>query len=103
MEREDWNLYRTRFLVRARQLTEPLIFTDLFGREQSGQGGDYLVESADGIRCITSRAVFEDIYVPISGDAGACLPPDVQKAFPVSGVDRPAARLHRVTGPRAIA
>jgi hypothetical protein len=61
----QWIVYRTRFLVRARQLTEPLIFTDAFGREQSGCPGDYLVESSDGMRRVTSRALFEDIYVPL--------------------------------------
>jgi hypothetical protein len=62
----QWTVYRTRFLVRARQLTESLVFTDALGREQSGQSGDYLVESSDGIRRITSQALFEDIYVPLT-------------------------------------
>ncbi len=62
----QWTVYRTRFLVRARQLTEPLIFTDPFGREQSGQPGDYLVESSDGLERIASQALFEDIYVPLA-------------------------------------
>jgi hypothetical protein len=61
-----WTVYRTRFLVRARQLTEPLVFTDALGREQSGAPGDYLVESSDGITRIHSRAIFEDIYVPLA-------------------------------------
>jgi hypothetical protein len=61
-----WTVYRTRFLVRAHQLTEPLVFTDALGREQSGRPGDYLVESSDGIRRITTQAIFEDIYVPLS-------------------------------------
>ena len=61
-----WTVYRTRFLVRARQLTEPLVFTDALGREQSGQPGDYLVETSEGIKRITSRALFEDIYVPLT-------------------------------------
>jgi hypothetical protein len=60
-----WTVYRTRFLVRARQLTEPLVFTDALGREQSGRPGDYLVESSDGVRRITTQAIFEDIYVPL--------------------------------------
>ena len=60
-----WTVYRTRFLVRARQLTEPLLFTDAFGREQSGLPGDYLVESSPGFRRITPRAIFEDVYVPL--------------------------------------
>ena len=65
-----WTVYRTRFLVRARQLTEPLVFTDVLGREQSGQRGDYLVETSEGIRRITSRALFEDIYVPLTPGGG---------------------------------
>jgi hypothetical protein len=62
----QWTVYRTRFLVRARQLTEPLAFTDALGREQSGRPGDYLVESSDGMKRITSQAIFEDIYVPLA-------------------------------------
>jgi hypothetical protein len=62
----QWTVYRTRFLVRARQLTEPLVFTDALGREQSGRPGDYLVESSDGIRRITTQAIFEDIYVALA-------------------------------------
>jgi hypothetical protein len=62
----QWTVYRTRFLVRARQLTEPLVFTDALGREQSGRPGDYLVESSEGIRRVTTQALFEDIYVPLA-------------------------------------
>ena len=69
-----WTVYRTRFLVHARQLSEPLVFTDALGREHSGQAGDYLVESSDGIRRITPRRLFEDIYVPVH-DTSAVLPP----------------------------
>lgn len=68
-EKSSWNTYRTRFLVRARQLTQPLIFTDSLGREHSGQPGDYVVETSDGIRRITSRFLFEDIYVPLDHDS----------------------------------
>jgi hypothetical protein len=63
----QWNVYRTRFLVQARQLTEPLTFIDAFGRQQSGEPGDYLVES-DGVRRVTSRALFEDIYVTLANN-----------------------------------
>jgi len=63
----QWTVYRTRFLVRARQLTRPFAFTDALGREQSGQPGDYLVEFSDGIKRITNQALFEDIYVPLAG------------------------------------
>jgi hypothetical protein len=71
----SWTVYRTRFLVHARQLTEPLVFTDCLGREHSGQAGDYLVESSDGLRRITPRHLFEDIYVPVQDSSGALLPP----------------------------
>jgi len=64
--KSQWTVYRTRFLVRAQQLTAPLVFTDALGREQSGQPGDYLVETSEGIRRITTQALFEDIYVPLS-------------------------------------
>lgn len=59
----DWQIYRTRFLIRARQLTEPLHFVDALGREHHGQKGDYLVESSDGLRRIAPREIFEDVYV----------------------------------------
>jgi hypothetical protein len=61
----DWQIYRTRFLIRARQLTEPLAFVDALGREHHGQRGDYLVESSDGLQRIAPRAIFEDVYVPM--------------------------------------
>ena len=67
----DWNVYRTRFVVRARQLTDSLIFTDALGREQSGQPGDYLVEIFDGLLSITPRKFFEDIYVPLEPKSGS--------------------------------
>lgn len=59
----EWMIYRTRFLIKAKQLTQPLTFVDALGREHSGKKGDYLVESSDGTRSITSRAIFEDVYV----------------------------------------
>ena len=61
-----WTVYRTRFLVSALQLTSPLAFTDALGRHHSGQAGDYLVEYSEGLRSITPRAAFEDIYVPLN-------------------------------------
>jgi hypothetical protein len=60
---EDWNTYRTRFLVRARQLTEPLAFTDPLGREHRGCPGDYLVQSSEGLLRIAPREIFEDVYI----------------------------------------
>ena len=59
----DWQIYRTRFLIRARQLTEPFVFRDALGREHRGRVNDYLVESSDGTRRIAPREIFEDIYV----------------------------------------
>jgi hypothetical protein len=68
-----WTVYRTRFLVQARQLIEPLHFIDALGREHSGAAGDYLVESSDGLRRITPRRLFEDIYVPIENSSAPFL------------------------------
>jgi len=62
----EWNIYRTRFLVRAKQLTQHLVFTDALGREHRGEPGDYLVESSDGTTRVTPKAIFEDIYVVMS-------------------------------------
>ena len=59
----EWKTYRTRFLIKAKQLTEPLFFTDPLGREHHGDVGDYLVESSDGLRRIAPRIIFEDVYV----------------------------------------
>jgi len=56
-------LYRTRFLVKAKQLTRRTKFTDALGREHGGEKGDYMVESWDGTRSIQRRKIFEDIYV----------------------------------------
>jgi len=44
----EWKTYRTRFLIKARQLDGALTFVDAIGREHSGQKGDYLVRSSDG-------------------------------------------------------
>jgi hypothetical protein len=66
MKSEEWKSYRTRFLVNAKQLNSSLSFVDQLGRQHCGQKGDYLVESSDGVISITPRAIFEDIYVPMS-------------------------------------
>lgn len=89
--KSPWNVYRTRFLVRARQLTEPLMFTDSLGREHSGRPGDYLVEFSDGILRITSQALFEDIYVPLA--AQQLSPPVPANNFPPSALSRPGASV----------
>ena len=66
----EWQVYRTRFLVRARQLTEPMLFVDALGREHQGDIGDYLVESSDGSRRIDPQQIFEDVYVAIGSGEG---------------------------------
>jgi hypothetical protein len=81
-------MYRTRFLVRARQLTESLVFTDALGREQSGRPGDYLVEYAEGVRRITAKIIFEDVYIPLAN--GAAETPDVLRRAVLQG-----SREHR--------
>ena len=65
---DDWKIYRTRFLTRARQLTEPFTFTDSVGRQHHGRPGDYLVHSADGAR-IVRREIFEDVYIIMESQA----------------------------------
>ena len=62
---EEWNVYRTRFLVRARRLDQSMAFTDPLGREHRGQPGDYIVQTSEGLLRIASREIFEDVYVPL--------------------------------------
>src|SRR5215831_4878147 len=66
MKSADWKTYRTRFLVKAKQLSSNLSFTDHLGRQHCGRKGDYLVESNDGVLSIAPRQIFEDIYVLMS-------------------------------------
>jgi hypothetical protein len=70
MKSVEWKTYRTRFLVKAKQLSSNLSFTDHLGRQHCGRRGDYLVESYDGVLSIAPRQIFEDIYVPM------CASPD---------------------------
>ena len=67
MKVSEWKTYRTRFLVKAKQLDSSLSFTDHLGRQHCGRRGDYLVESYDGVLSIAPRRIFEDIYVAMSG------------------------------------
>jgi hypothetical protein len=78
----DWQVYRTRFLIRAKQLTEPLVFVDALGREHRGQKGDYLVESSDGMRRIAPRELFEDVYVVMDVAEGSSCPISARKIQP---------------------
>src|ERR1700685_2938294 len=66
---KPWITYRTRFLVKAKQLNTSLTFADVLGRQHSGRKGDYLVESSDGVLRIAPRQIFEDIYVPLLSGA----------------------------------
>jgi hypothetical protein len=76
----QWNIYRTRFLIKAKQLTEPLSFLDMLGREHHGDIGDYLVESSDNTLRIAPKAIFEDVYVPLEhGDRAASRQKNVPK------------------------
>jgi hypothetical protein len=91
----QWKIYRTRFLIKARQLTQPLIFVDALGREHAGEAGDYLVESSDGGRRIAPRLIFEDVYVAMG-------PADQRQPFPLeAAVSEPT--LKRRTPPRNLA
>jgi hypothetical protein len=80
---EVWNTYRTRFLVRAQQLTEPITFTDVLGREHHGNPGDYLVQSAHGLR-VAPREVFEDVYVLFEGEMVELPSPTAELSSPES-------------------
>ncbi len=68
MKPVEWKTYRTRFLVKAKQLSSSLSFVDALGRQHCGRKGDYLVESSDGVVRIAPRQIFEDIYVPMAID-----------------------------------
>ena len=59
----EWNVYRTRFLIKAKKLNKPFKFVDALGREHQGKKGDYLMECCDGMRRIAPRKIFEDVYV----------------------------------------
>ena len=82
----EWQIYRTRFLIRAKQLSEPLVFVDALGREHCGQKGDYLVESSDGTRRIAPRAIFEDVYVAIA-PSDKNWPPGRKRELPLSELE----------------
>ena len=72
---EDWKVYRTRFLVSARQLTQSVTFIDALGREHSGKPGDYVVQSSEGLLRIAPREIFEDVYVALEPDTASSSSP----------------------------
>lgn len=87
MKSLEWKTYRTRFLVKAKQLSSSLTFVDHLGRQHCGRKGDYLVESFDGVLSIAPRQIFEDVYVSMSAaDQYDLVPPD-ENAIAANGVD----------------
>jgi len=86
----EWKIYRTRFLIKAKQLTQPFAFVDALGREHYGQAGDYLVESSDGAKRIAPRLIFEDVYVAM-GPANEPCP------IPPKSAPAPSAPKRRMT------
>jgi len=80
MKSVEWKTYRTRFLVKAKQLSSSLSFTDHLGRQHCGRKGDYLVESCDGVLSIAPRQIFEDIYVPMALAPGPSQQPNHESA-----------------------
>ena len=86
-----WKIYRTRFLIKARQLTQPIAFVDALGREHHGQAGDYLVESSDGMRRIAQRLIFEDIYVAMGPADDRRRPSPLDPGVSAPDLKRPVA------------
>ena len=89
MKSEEWKTYRTRFLVKAKQLSSSLSFVDPLGRQHSGRKGDYLVESSDGVISIVPRQIFEDIYVAIAGESEGNSVPAGAEACPRRKLPQP--------------
>jgi hypothetical protein len=65
---DEWKIYRSSFLIRAKQLIDPLTFVDALGHEHRGKPGDYLVEHFSGLQRIWPRQLFEDSHVALSPD-----------------------------------
>ncbi len=85
---EDWQTYRTRFLIKAKQLSAALSFIDALGRRHTGRKGDYLVESSDGVISIAPRQIFEDIYVAMSEPHKELVPDTTRRKLPQPCRDR---------------
>ncbi len=93
ISKNNWNVYCTRFLVRARQLTEPIAFTDPFGHEHVGRPGDYLVETSNGTRRIATRDFFEDVYLPLAAAIPGAAKDNFLSRRPPAGITRSDSRL----------
>jgi hypothetical protein len=110
MKTAEWKTYRTRFLVKAKQLSCSLSFTDSLGRQHSGRKGDYLVESSDGILRIAPRQIFEDIYVSMDAPQEATqdlivanLFSRTSRSLPTSRKQPQSSHTRRATTPGAVA
>jgi hypothetical protein len=88
---ENWNTYPTRFLVRARQLSEPLAFTDPLGREHRGRPGDYLVQSSEGLLRFAPREIFEDVYVAMERETTGATARETARKAPKSVFRSPSS------------
>jgi hypothetical protein len=93
---DDWITYRTRFLVHAKQLTDPLTFTDALGREHHGRPGDYLVHSSNGLLHIAPKEIFEDVYVILEQSNGVLERPNRARES-----CRSSFSANNIPGPRA--
>jgi hypothetical protein len=91
MTENEWKTYRTRFLVKAKQLNSNLTFTDALGRQHCGRKGDYLVESFEGVLSIAPRQIFEDIYVRMND-----LPAEPSNIGPLSLPNPPTEKSGQV-------
>jgi len=103
MKSVEWKTYRTRFLVKAKQLSSSLSFVDHLGRQHCGRRGDYLVESCDGVLSIAPRQIFEDIYVAMAGGAPQESPdqdaaPCFENNFGLNGTRVEPLRIEKVKG-----
>lgn len=105
MKSAEWKTYRTRFLVKAKQLSSSLTFVDHLGRQHCGRKGDYLVESFDGVLSIAPRQIFEDIYVsmcstdrddPAQLDASAIALAGATEAIPGAELRAEALKVERM-------
>ena len=104
MKLEEWKTYRTRFLVKAKQLSSNLTFVDHLGRQHCGRKGDYLVESFDGVLSIAPRRIFEDIYVLMSApdslaNEAAMTEPKLDR-LPFEPLEIEEVHLEKATMPR---
>ncbi len=61
--RSSWKIYRTKYLITAKRLTDRCEVVDSLGRRMMGEPGDYLVAGSDGSQRIARREIFEDLYV----------------------------------------